>query len=145
MLLGEYSYKVDDKGRVPLPPKFRDELQEGMVITKNVDKCIRIYTVSEWEKVTAKISALPDTNDNRIYRRFAYSGAYPLELDRTGRIAVPSILRQFAGIGDDVVTIGQERYIELWNPEKWRDQTTAANENMWQITEKLESEQRNQR
>lgn len=140
MFLGESTYKVDEKGRVPLPPKFRDDLQKGLVLVRWVDPCLRIYPLSEWEKVKSKISALPGTAKNRDYKRFIFSKAYEIKMDGMGRVAIPPLLRQYAEIGDTVVIIGQDIYAEMWSPEKWQAESESLEGQAWQITEIIESE-----
>lgn len=134
--LGEFTYKVDDKGRVPLPPRFREELQNGMVLTKGVDKCIRIYPPSEWEKTSAKVSAMPDTAENRSYKRTVFAGAFETKMDRLGRIPLQAELRRYADIGDTAVVSGLNTVIELWNNEKWAEQTARGEAEAWNTAEK---------
>ncbi len=141
MFLGESTKKIDEKGRVPLPPRFRGELKEGMVLNRGVDQCIRIYPLSEWEKEKSKVSALPSNHRGRAYRRFIFAGAFNAEMDRIGRVPIPQLLRQYAGIKDDVVVTGQDVFIELWAPELWQSETKSFEDEAWQIAESLESGQ----
>ncbi len=138
---GESTYKVDDKGRVPLPTDFRDELQKGMFIVRWVEKCLRIYTLDEWGKIRTQISSLPNTQKGRAYKRFVFGGAYSIKMDKTGRISIPSNLRQHSGIGDTVTILGQDTYLELFNP-KTLQEITVDDESMLNIAEALESELR---
>ncbi len=133
---GESTYKVDDKGRIPLPTQFRDQIKEGMFIVQAVDKCLRIYTLAEWEKKRAELSSLPDTHDNRQYRRFVLGGANFVKMDKIGRIPIPAVLRQYARIEDTVTVLGQDTYIELFNPARLKE-IALDNEAIETIAERL--------
>jgi MraZ protein len=141
MFLGEYEYKVDNKGRLPLPPKFRQELTGELVLTKGLEKCIAIYTVAEWHKVADTLSAqaLPSSKF-RTMNRAMFGTAFSLSLDGQGRIALPSLLRNHAGIGDTAIVAGANNCIEIWNPILWESEKTAAEEQLWQIIETLEEQ-----
>lgn len=138
--LGESTYKVDDKGRVPIPPEFRDELQNGMVLARGIEKCIRIFPIPEWEKVKAKYSPVGDTARGRAFKRFIFSGAYEEKMDRLGRIPIPPVLRQYADIADTVVVSGIDTFLEMWNAEKWQAENARNEEDIWQTAEILESQ-----
>jgi len=140
MFLGEFPYKVDEKGRVPLPPKFRNELQKGMVLTQGVDPCLCIYPLSEFEKVRAGISAQPGNAKGRRYKRFVFAKALEAKMDRMGRVPIPEWLRKYAGITDTAVIIGQDLYAEIWSPEKWQAEGECFEEEAWQIAESVESQ-----
>jgi len=142
MFLGEYEYKVDNKGRLPLPPKFRQELGGELVLTKGLEKCIVIYPVAEWRKVADTLSAqaLPSSKF-RTMNRAMFGTAFSLSLDGQGRIALPSILRNRAEIGDSAVVVGANNCIEIWNPASWNSEKPSAEEQLWQIIESLEEQQ----
>ena len=139
--LGESTYKVDEKGRVPIPPKFRGELQKGMVLSRGIEKCIRIFPLTEWEKEKAKVSVLPNNDKGRAFKRFFFGGAYEEKMDRLGRIPLPPVLRQYAQIGDTVVISGTDSFLELWNAEKWQAENVRNEEDIWQTAEILASQQ----
>ncbi|MBI4332122.1 MAG: division/cell wall cluster transcriptional repressor MraZ [Chloroflexi bacterium] len=134
---GEFNYKVDDKGRVPLPPRFREELNKGMYLTRGVDGCIVIYPLPEWEKESARVSAMPDNDAGRAHKRLFFSGANELKMDRLGRIALPPSLRKDAEIGDTVVVIGANLTANLWSPEKWEAEKARALAQAWNTAEKM--------
>lgn len=136
---GESTYKVDDKGRVPLPTEYRDELQRGMFIVRWVEKSLRIYPLDEWEKIRSKISALPGNQKGRAYKRFIFGGANQTKMDKIGRVAIPASLRQYATIGDTVVIVGQDTYLELFSPQTLQE-VALSEEEMFHIAEVLESE-----
>ncbi|MCJ7523551.1 MAG: division/cell wall cluster transcriptional repressor MraZ, partial [Dehalococcoidia bacterium] len=99
MFLGEYELKIDRKGRVAIPAKFREAFRAGLVLSRGFDKCLNGYTMVEWERMAEELVSLPVTQLNpRRVARFTFSGAFDLEPDRLGRIIIPPALRQYAGI-----------------------------------------------
>jgi MraZ protein len=141
MFLGEYEYKVDNKGRLPLPPKFRQELMGELVLTKGLEKCIVIYPVEEWHKVADTLSARAVPSSKvRTMNRAMFGTAFSLSLDGQGRIALPATLRNRVEIGDTAFVVGANNCIEVWNPALWKTEKTAAEEQLWQIIESLEEQ-----
>ena len=139
MFLGEFEYKIDEKGRVPIPPKFRRELKEGVVLMPGVETCINIYPVSEWKKVSATLtSGTIAPSKLRRLNRAVFATAFSLNIDGQGRIALPVPLRVYAEIEDEVVIAGANTYLELWNKEQWEAEKTISQEQAWQIIESLE-------
>ena len=139
MFFGEFEYKIDEKGRVLIPPKFRRELKEGVVLTPGVEKCINIYTQAEWKKLAATLTTGSVTPSKlRKLNRAIFATAFTLEIDRQGRIALPIPLREYAGIEDEAVVAGTNTYLELWNKEQWESEKTISQEQVWQIIESLE-------
>ena len=107
MLMGEYTHTIDAKGRVILPVDFRPELGSSFVITKGLDNCLFLYGEEEWERLSAKLKALPMSKpEARAFARFFFAGARKLELDRQGRFLVPANLRAYASLKKDVVLNG---------------------------------------
>ena len=99
MLMGEYHHNIDDKNRLVLPSKFRNELGDKIIITRGLDKCLFVYSTSEWQKIVDKLKTLPFTHkDARDFVRFFLSGAIEAEFDRSGRISITSPLIGYAGI-----------------------------------------------
>jgi MraZ protein len=141
MFLGEYEYKVDNKGRVPLPPKFRQELMGELVLTKGLEKCIVVYPVEEWHKIADTLSAkaLPSSKV-RTMNRAMFGTAFSLTLDGQGRIALPSALRSRVEIGDSAFVVGANNCVEIWNPAQWKTEKAEAEEQLWQIIESLEEQ-----
>jgi len=139
MFLGEFEYKIDEKGRVPIPPKFRRELEEGVVLTPGPEKCINVYGLSEWTKLAESLTTGSVTPSKlRTLNRAIFATAFNLNIDGQGRIALPAPLRQYAGIEDEVVVAGANTYLELWNKELWESEKAASQEQVWQIIESLE-------
>ncbi len=139
MFLGEFEYKIDDKGRVPIPPKFRGQLKEGVVLMPGVEKCVIIYPPAEWKKVAASLTtgSVARSKLRRLNRVF-FASAFILYIDGQGRIALPPPLRSYADIDEDVVVAGANTYLELWNKEQWESEKTISREQAWQIIESLE-------
>ncbi len=123
MFLGEFAHTIDDKGRLTIPARFRDELAGGLVITRGLDGCLWAYTRSEWEKVAEKISQLPTTTNPaaRNFARFMFSSAFDSIPDRQGRILIPQNLRDYATIGSETVIIGVMNRLEIWAPDRWSE------------------------
>jgi len=139
MFLGEFEYKIDEKGRVPVPPKFRRELKEGLILTPGTEKCIIAYTLSGWRKQAESLttsSIVP--NKLRRLNRAIFATAFSLSIDGQGRAALPVTLRQYAGIEDEVIIAGANTYFELWNKELWAEEKATSQEQAWQIIESLE-------
>jgi len=139
MFLGEFEYKIDDKGRVPVPPKFRRLLKEGLILTQGVEQCITAYTPSEWKKLADSLTTGSVTSSKlRRLNRAIFATAFNLSIDGQGRIALPVTLRQHAGIEDEVVVVGVNTCFELWSKGAWAEEKTTSQEQMWQIIESLE-------
>ncbi|MFH1169821.1 MAG: division/cell wall cluster transcriptional repressor MraZ [Chloroflexota bacterium] len=139
MFFGEFDYKVDDKGRVPLPPRFRGALKDGVVLTPGAERCITVYTLSEWKKIAASLTTSSLTSSKlRKLNRVIFATAFNTQIDGQGRVAVPAPLREYAGIGDDVVIAGANNYLEIWNKDEWEEEKANSQEQSWQIIESLE-------
>ena len=141
MFFGEFEYRVDEKGRVPIPPKFRSELREGVVLTPGVEKCLNCYPLPEWKKLAAALTSGSVTRSKlRKLNRAIFATAFSTYIDGQGRVALPVSLREYAGIEDEVVIIGANTYFELWNKEQWEAEKADSQEQAWQIIESLEKQ-----
>jgi MraZ protein len=139
MFFGEFEYKVDEKGRVPIPPKFRSELRDGLVITPGVEHCITAYPLPEWKKLAATLTNGSVTPSKlRKLNRAIFATAFSVNIDGQGRIALPNPLREYGGIEDEVIITGANNYFELWNKDQWIEEKTISQEQAWQIIESLE-------
>src|SRR3972149_4426791 len=120
MFYGEYGYKIDEKGRVPVPPRFRNALKDGVVLTPGAEKCITVYTPAEWKKLSAKLtsSALTRSKMRKLSRAIFYT-AFSTRIDNQGRIPVPAPLREHAGMNEEVVIAGANSYLEIWDKVLW--------------------------
>ena len=140
MFFGEFEYRIDEKGRVPLPPKFRRELREGVVIlAPGVEKCITAYPIAEWKKLaTTLTSASLSQSKLRRLNRALFAAAFILNIDKQNRIALPVPLREHAGIENDVIVAGANTYFELWDKDQWQEEKSVSQEQAWQIIESME-------
>lgn len=137
MFMGEHSHTIDAKGRLIIPAKFREELGDQFVITQGMDHCLTIYPMAEWEKFLGQLNQLPLANkETRIFRRFFTAKATMCELDKQGRILVPTGLRDYAGLEKDVVFTGNISNIEVWSKDRWDD--IGAYDDMDAIAEKMQ-------
>jgi len=142
MFFGEFDYKLDEKGRVPIPPKFRSQLKEGLVLTPGVEKCINAYPLSEWKKLAAALTTGSATPSKlRRLNRAVFATAFSIVIDGQGRIALPAPLREYAEIMDEVVVTGVNTYLELWNKVHWEEEKAVSQEQVGQIIESLERRQ----
>lgn len=118
MYIGEYFHSVDEKGRINFPSKLREELGLQFVITKGLDGCLSAYSMDEWERISEKVSALPQAKA-RDLKRFMFSSATIVSPDRQGRVLVGSTLRFHANLERDVAVIGASDHVEIWDREAW--------------------------
>ena len=120
MFLGEYQHTLDSKGRLILPSAFREELQEGVVLTVGQDRCLALHPQSAWERTVEGLRELRSTSDReRRFARALLASAHSDALDRQGRVTLPPRLREYAGIERDVAVVGADLRIELWDRERW--------------------------
>lgn len=139
MFLGEFAHTIDDKGRLTIPAKFRDDLASGVVITRGLDGCLWAYSRSEWEQLAEKISRLPTTNPAaRNFSRFMFANAFDSIPDRQGRVLIPQNLRDYANIESDTIIIGVMNRLELWNPTQWGEVMAAVEEDPEAIVAQLQ-------
>lgn len=120
MLLGTYAPKLDDKGRVILPAKFRDELRGGVVITRGQDRCLYVFPEAEFLGFQEKIRQAPvSSKQARDYLRLLLSGASQEQPDAQNRVTIPSVLRDYAGLDRELTVIGAGNRAEIWSTEAW--------------------------
>jgi MraZ protein len=139
MFLGEYELRIDSKGRLAIPAKLRDAFRGGLVVSRGFDRCLNIYTMSEWERVAEELVSLPTTQRNpRRVARFTFSGAFDVEPDRQGRIVMPPTLRQYAEISDEVVLVGVYTHLQVWATDLWAEEKQFMAEHAADIAEAVE-------
>ncbi len=119
MFMGEYNHTIDSKGRLIVPAKFRESLGEHFMVTKGLDGCLFAYDNTEWANFEQNLKSLPGTGKARKFLRFFLAGAATVEVDKQGRILIPAVLREFAGLEKDVVMAGVGSHVEIWNKEAW--------------------------
>jgi MraZ protein len=136
MFFGEYSYKVDEKGRVPLPPKFRRDMREGVILTKGMEKYIAVYSIAEWKRLSDSLAAKAVTPaGSRRLNRAIFGSAFSGSFDGQGRITLPFALREYAEIGDTAIVVGANTSVELWSDDEWKTEKKSAEEQASKIIE----------
>jgi MraZ protein len=137
MFIGEYQHAIDNKNRMIIPSKFREELGNSFVLTKGLDGCLYAYTIGEWKIMEEKLKKLPLTSkDARAFVRFFFSGANEVEIDKQGRALIPQNLLEYAFIEKEIVSIGVSTRIEIWSKSKW-DEYNDSDINFDEIAEKM--------
>ena len=138
MLMGEYLHTIDDKSRLTMPSRFREELGDTFVVTRGLDNCLFVYPQSEWQALENKLKTLPMTQSNaRAFVRFLFSGATECSLDRQGRVLIPQNLRDYARLEKETVIIGVSSRVEIWSKQVWEHYAKEAEESFETIAEQL--------
>lgn len=120
MLLGTYEPKLDDKGRIILPAKFRDEFAEGVVLTRGQEHCVYVFSAAEFSELHDRIRQAPvNSKSARDYLRLFLSGASDEILDKQNRVTIPLNLREYADLGRELTVIGAGNRAEIWSTEAW--------------------------
>lgn len=141
MFIGEYHHTIDDKGRIIIPAKFRDELGSSFVVTRGIEACLFVYPQNNWDKICEKLNSLPFTRkDARVFNRFFMSGATNVELDKQGRINISAPLITHANLKKDCVVIGTGDRLEIWSKEDWDSFFNSNKDSMSDIAENLFNE-----
>lgn len=122
MLIGEYHHNIDEKGRLIIPSKFREEIGNSFIVTKGLDGCLFVYSLIEWEKIVNRLKKLPFTKkDARTFSRFFLSSATVCEFDRQGRINLVNSLIDYAGLKKECAVIGVNDRLEIWALDKFNN------------------------
>lgn len=138
MLMGEFHHTIDEKDRIIIPSKFREELGNNFIITRGLEECLFIYSMENWNKITSKLNSLPFTKrDARSFTRFFLSGATAAEFDKQGRINITSPLISYAELKKECVIIGVGDRLEIWSSEKWNNFYEENKENLSNIAENI--------
>lgn len=120
MFIGEYQHNIDEKGRLSVPAKFRNDLKGGVVVTRGIDRCLFLYPKKEWEEMAAKLAALPiSQKKSRAFARLMLAGAWDAKLDSQGRIILPEYLRQYSNISKKTIVTGLYNRLEIWDEDSW--------------------------
>ena len=137
MLIGEFEHSLDEKGRLIMPSKFREDIGEKFIVTKGLDGSLFAFSLEEWKKFEEKLRSLPlSSRDARNFSRFFFAGAIDCVLDRQGRFLISSNLREFAEFKKDVVIVGMDSRLEIWSKEKWEQVETNISAD--EIAERME-------
>lgn len=129
MFLGTYTPRLDDKGRLFLPAKFRDQLTEGLVVTRGQERCLTVWPRPAFEQVALQAQAAPVTDRAvRDYTRLLFAGASDDQPDKQGRLSIPPMLREYASLERDVVVIGVVNRLEIWDAGRWQSYSDTHEE-----------------
>jgi MraZ protein len=129
MFLGTHYPRLDDKGRLVLPAKFRESLSSGLVLTKGQDRCIWVWPAAEFAAYADRLNEASRSDVKvQAYTRVLFSGASDEIPDRQGRITVPAALREYAGLDRDVVVVGKNTTAEIWDPQAWNTYLSSQEE-----------------
>ncbi len=142
MLIGEYIHTIDEKNRVSMPAKFRQELGKKIIITPGLGKCLFIFTIKEWEKVSKKLSdSEADLSflkaDQRSFNRYMFGRAAEVDIDSIGRMLIPEFLQEGIRLRDKAAIIGVKDRVEIWNEKAWSEQKEIVSKQAEQLAEKL--------
>lgn len=137
-MTGEYQHSLDNKGRIFIPAKLRDELGEVFFVTLSMDRCLCAYSSENWQNLSEKVSAMPYVKQRKMRPLFAHAAR--CELDAQGRALIPVSLREYAGLEKNVTVVGCNNHAELWDSDAWKsvyaEETTP--ENIAAVMEELE-------
>jgi MraZ protein len=138
MLLGEHEHALDDKNRLTLPARLRDQLGERVVVTRGLDGCLYVYAAAEWAKLAERVGTLDAlSSEARTMQRFFFASAVDVELDKQGRIVIPANLLESGGIGREVTVAGIYDHLEVWDRAAWRDQRQTVEGSAEDVAERL--------
>ena len=138
MFIGEFQHNLDQKGRIAIPAKFRKDFEDGLIITRGIDKCLFIFSKSERNKLAEKLSELPLAQANsRAFARLMFSGAVDENLDNQGRILIPDYLRNYASLKKQLVINGLFNRLEIWDKDIWQDYKNKTENSSEEIAERL--------
>jgi MraZ protein len=147
MLIGEYIHTIDEKNRISMPVKFRKELGKKIIITPGLDSCLFIFTVSEWEKVSNRLSdSSADLSflkaDQRNFNRYMFGRAAEVEIDSIGRILIPEFLKNRIGLKNSAAIIGVKDRLEVWNDKVWSQNQEVVEKQATALAESLGNDQK---
>ncbi len=140
MITGEYRYSLDEKGRLMIPAKMRAEIAGNvMILTRGVDKCLWIFPVDEWKRISENILSSTSLfqERSRLIQRRIIAPAQEAEIDRAGRMSIPQTLRVYAGLKKECIILGMLKYIEIWDEETYLEYLNANEENFKEAAEEL--------
>ena len=139
MLVGSYNHKIDAKGRTVLPSRIRSELGNTVVATIGIDSCIALYPMDRWEELLLKLKDLSSfKKKTRDFRRVLLSMATEQDVDAAGRILLPSLLKEYASIEQEITLIGAEDHVEIWDTKRWEEHRRSVLLDFSDLAEDLE-------
>ncbi len=138
MFFGTYTPRLDDKGRLFLPAKFRERLAAGLVMTKGQERCVYVWSQQSFEELTERVRNTPYTNKGgRDFLRMLFSGAADETPDKQGRVTVPPLLRDYARLQRDCVVVGAMDRVEIWDAERWARYAEEQEEPFAQMSDEV--------
>lgn len=138
MLMGEFHHNLDEKGRIIIPSKLREELGENIIVTRGLEDCLFIYSEKEWSLIVSKLKSLPFTKkDARSFTRMFLSGATATEFDKQGRIKISLPLIEYAELNKECIIIGVNDRLELWSKDKWNTFVEESKEDLSDLADHL--------
>ena len=138
MFLGEYTHTLDEKGRLTLPARWREELSDGVVITRGLDPCLLIFPAAKFENIARTMDQLGfNKSDARALSRYLFAKAIDDTPDKQGRVIIPSPLREFAGIEGDALIVGVNNWIEIWNVARYNGANAQLESNVGPASERM--------
>ena len=138
MLLGEHEHALDDKNRLTLPAKLREQLGERVAVSRGLDGCLYVYSEPEWARLAERVGSLdPFSREARTMQRWFFASGSDAELDKQGRMVIPATLLKTAGIGRDVTVAGVYDHLEIWDRAAWRQQLHEVEGSAEDVAERL--------
>jgi MraZ protein len=138
VFFGTHTPRLDEKGRLFLPAKFREQMGDGLVMTRGQDRCLYVWPIAEFEALTEQMRAAPVTNKRaRDFMRMLFAGASSESADKQGRITIPPLLRQYAGLERDCVVIGAMSRVEIWDASAWDGYSQAQEYAFSELSEEV--------
>jgi MraZ protein len=142
MLIGQYESTIGEKHQAGLPKKFRDVLGEKLIITKGFENCLILVSEENWKTLLEGTEGKPFTSKaTRELQRFLLGNASDIELDQKGRFVIPEYLRTFANLETDIIFVGIQRFVELWDKKSWEEHQRELSKNIDSIAEKLHEQE----
>lgn len=137
MFIGEYHHSIDEKGRLTLPSKVREQLGYDFVVTRGLDHCLFVYPRTDWIQIIDKYKSLPNTKDARNFMRFFLSGATEVNFDKQGRVNIATPLINYASLEKECIIIGVNDHLEIWSEKLWNQFMDENEENFTEIADNL--------
>ena len=138
MLLGEHEHTLDDKNRLTLPAKLREQLGAHVVVSRGLDGCLYVYSDGEWARLAERVGSLdPFSREARTMQRWFFASGSDADLDKQGRMVIPASLLEGAGIGREVTVAGVYDHLEIWDRAAWREQQQTVEGSAEDVAERL--------
>lgn len=136
--IGEYAHNIDKKGRIIIPARFREALDDHIIVAKGLDGCLNVYTLEQWTKLSEQLALLPNTKrETRLFKRNLTAKAGECEIDNQGRILIPSALIKEAELEKECCVIGAGNTIEIWSKARWDAYNDAHSDDFEEVAEAL--------